>query len=173
MPEDYQLTRDDIQTIRRLIALFRDITQRYGNSGEIIASLPGELASLQSVLRELIEESSNRIESLSTRMKELDTRLARIEFLETLEHTGHSQSPVAQTTRQTMSLDLARRAMEDELKSQQELLAQHHRNLSRAKIKLARQGVNQQTDTLNEIETYELDISETEEAIKRIKKELG
>ncbi len=149
MSPDYELTKDDIQQIKRLIGLIRDITHRYANLAE-------RMSGFEDRADEWFTESTKAIDKLISQVAELRQ-------LAILEKTGNIQK--ASLVREHIQLELQADALRQEL-------AQLQTNLNKARLKAAKHGMGVPTELENEIETYVNSISRTRVELDRIKQEL-
>lgn len=143
-----KLQPDDLAAIRRLLALHRDILERFARQGEVLDGIPMRLDALDATMQEWFEESARVIE----------TRLARIEELLLLERSGHGDSKRAETLRGQVE-------REHDNTHLRRLLIQERKNLQRFREREARYGGDAPVDLLNRIE-------ETETRIERLEEEL-
>ena len=143
----YHLTPDDINQIRRLISIHRELLERDARRGEVLDGVELRLEAMTAIMQELIAEVSK-----------LANDQQRIEALLLLERTGHGNSDRAGVIRQ----EIQREHDDTHLRR---LLLQQQRNLERLKEREARYGGNAPLDVLNQIE-------EVQAAIDRIKSEI-
>ena len=157
MPDAYRLTKDDVATIRNLIAVFRELVIfRYADIGEIIASLPARLDLLEIAVRESSEDEANAV-------KELAARLKRLEELELLRQIGREGAAEAKKQRANIRA-------EHSIEHLQEMLITTTRNLQWAEMKKVRAGLNVSIETLNEIEEFTAAKGEIESQLTALKK---
>lgn len=149
MADQYELTKDDISTIKRLISTYRDITHRY-------AELAEKTSSFEDRASEWFNEATKAIDKLALQVAELRQ-------LAILEKVGNIKK--ATLVREHIQLDLQKDALRQEL-------AQLQTNLNKARIRAARYGMNIPTDLDNEIETYQKSIERARTELERIKQEL-
>lgn len=138
------LTPDDISQVKRLIALTRDLVERYAHLAEVSAGVFDRLNALEGYIREFFEEASQRLDDIET--------------LLLLERTGHGKSAKAKAVRERMQTTQDRESLK-------RMLNQQTKNLNRLREKQAWYGGTAPLDLLNQID-------DVEESIRRIEKEL-
>jgi len=148
-PDEYQITKDDLVQIRRLISLVRDVIHRYADLAERTSGFTDRAD-------EWFAESTKAIDRLTTQVNELRQ-------LAILEKTGSIQK--ASLVREHIQLELQADALRQEL-------AQLQTNLNKARLKAAKYGMSIPTELDNEIETYVNSISRAKQELDRIKQEL-
>lgn len=155
MPDSYDLKPDDVAQIKRLIAVFRDLLGQVTSWGEIIGSLPGQMALLASAVRESSEDEAEAI-------RELRTHIRRLEELELLRQAGREDSARAKGLRTNIQ-------NEHSLEHLQEMLLTVTRNLQRVQLKKAKLGGNLDLELENKLD----ELVAAKEEIERQLKELG
>lgn len=155
---EYQLTKDDIADLRKLLSLFREVVlKRYAETGEIVASLPGRLELLEIAVRESSEDEANAIKQLRQQVK-------RLEELWLLRETGREDSPEAEKHRGDIR-------NEHSVEHLQEMYTVVVRNLQRVRLKEAKTGGSASLELLNQIDELETAKTEIEEQLAVLRKQ--
>ena len=102
------LTPDDLSQIRRLIAVTRDVIERYAHLAEVSSGTFDRLNALDGYIREFFEDFSQRLDDIET--------------LLLLEKTGNDKSIKAKVVRERLQTTQNK-------KSLKRMLTQENRNL--------------------------------------------
>lgn len=159
MPE---LTPDELNQIRRFIAMARDILERYARTYEALEGMRLSLEESRELLADHFDENSRWADGLSSRMD-------RLERYVILKGMGGGRETIQIET--VVSREHIDRALREELVNQQELILQYQRNIDKVKLKIAKFGDT--TALLNEQDDYQKQIDKANEAIARIRQSLA
>lgn len=141
-----KLQPDDLAAIRRLLALHRDILERFARQGEVLDGIPVRLDALDATIQEWFDEAARIIE----------TRLSKIEELLLLERSGHGGSARAEAVRAEIE-------REHDNAHLRRLLIQERKNLQKFREREARYGsLDAPISLINRIEETELRIEKLE-----------
>jgi len=135
------LTPDDLSQIRRLIAVTRDVIERYAHLAEVSSGTFDRLNALDGYIREFFEDFSQRLDDIET--------------LLLLEKTGNDKSIKAKVVRERLQTTQNK-------KSLKRMLTQENRNLNRAREQQAMYGGMAPLELQNRIGAIEENIRQIE-----------
>lgn len=135
------LTPDDLSQIRRLIAVTRDVIERYAHLAEVSSGTFDRLNALDGYIREFFEDFSQRLDDIET--------------LLLLEKTGNDKSIKAKVVRERLQTTQNRESLK-------RMLTQENRNLNRAREQQAMYGGMAPLELQNRIGAIEENIRQIE-----------
>jgi len=135
------LTPDDLSQIRRLIAVTRDVIERYAHLAEVSSGTFDRLNALDGYIREFFEDFSQRLDDIET--------------LLLLEKTGNDKSIKAKVVRERLQTTQNKESLK-------RMLTQENRNLNRAREQQAMYGGMAPLELQNRIGAIEENIRQIE-----------
>ncbi len=148
--------------MRRLIGTVNAVIERFARGYEELDGIRLSVEEIRSVLADHFEENSHWANELSKRIDRLEryTVLTRM----------FGSNPETIQVEAVVSREHIRRALREELTTQQEIILQYQKNIDRVRLKMAKYG-----DTIplmNELEDYEKQIMKSQESMTRIREQL-
>jgi len=156
------IVTDLVREVGKFIRVDSDLAQRYSRSME-------EMDGIRLALEEQRELLSDHFQDNANWANELSRRIDRLERYTILVRMFGSNAETIQVEA-VVSREHIKRALREELTTQQELILQYQKNIDRVRLRIAKYG--ETVPLMNELEDYQGQIEKSHEAMARIREQL-
>ena len=153
---------DLIIQVKRLIGIVNSIIERYVRAYEEIDNIHLSLEEQRELLSDHFQDNANWANELSRRIDRLERYTILVRMFGSNAETIQVEAVV--------SREHIKRALREELTTQQELILQYQKNIDRVRLRIAKYG--ETVPLMNELEDYQGQIEKSHEAMARIREQL-
>ena len=153
---------DLVREVGKFIRVDSDLAQRYSRSMEEMDGIRLALEEQRELLSDHFQDNANWANELSRRIDRLERYTILVRMFD-----GNAETIQVEAV---VSREHIKRALREELTTQQELILQYQKNIDRVRLRIARYG--ETVPLMNELEDYQGQIEKSHEAMARIREQL-
>jgi len=157
------IVTDLVREVGKFIRVDSDLAQRYSRSMEEMDGIRLALEEQRELLSDHFQDNANWANELSRRIDRLERYTILVRMFD-----GNAETIQVEAV---VSREHIKRALREELTTQQELIIQYQKNIDRVRLRIAKYG--ETIPLLNELDDYQKQIQKSQEAMARIREQLN